>query len=335
MPTLAMRMNHLDHHFEKLKIKHLNVQLNITKNLKDQFEHYFKLKELNGEYFLDPTIGGGQSMEFLDFPGQMEFYHFKKSYFKIPIFMKSINPIDTDWFLIHINLSKTKQQKKVDDRSIDFQKHLPMGLLLYGPGLEIETQLPPNVEMELASIHFHRSFLDTYFEDWEQYIDTNKNLVYEDLDYRLEAALYTALSSIRNKIECHANVLHFMSLFFDKMRTHSRTTHHESLHSEDVKNLFIASAHLRNPISTTIPSLSELASIANMGTTKFKTSFKQLFGSAPIQYRNKIRMEFAREKIVTKAKTPSEISYELGYSHPSNFTAAYKNYFGELPSART
>ncbi|MEO9871394.1 helix-turn-helix domain-containing protein [Ekhidna sp.] len=312
----------------------MNVQLNITQNLKDQFEHYFKLKERNGEYFLDSAIGGGQSMEFLNFPGQMEFYHFKKSYFKIPIFMKSINPIDTDWFLIHINLSKTKQEKKVLDKSIDFQKHLPMGLLLYGPGLEIETQLPPNVEMELASIHFHRSFLDTYFENWKEYIDTTKNLVYEDLDYKLENALYSALSTIRNKIQCHAHVLYFMHLFFEKIRMHSSAAHHERLHSEDLKNLFIASAHLRNPIATTTPSLNELASIANMGMTKFKTSFKQLFGSAPIQYRNKIRMEFAREKIMTEGKTPTEISYELGYSHPSNFTTAYKKHFGELPSTQ-
>ena len=311
----------------------MNIQLNITKNLKDQFERLFKLKEVKGEYFLDPTIGHGQSMEFVDFPGQMEFYHFKKSYFKIPIHMKSINPIDTEWFLIHINLSKTKQQKKVEDELIDFQKHLPIGLLLYGPGLEIETQLPPNVEMELATIHFHRSFLDTYFENWKNSIDSNKNLVYEDLDYRLENALYKALSSIRNKIECHANVLHFMNLFFEKIQAHSRTTHHETLHSEDVKNLFMASAHLRNPLATTIPSLDELASIANMGMTKFKTSFKQLFGSAPIQYRNKIRMEFAREEIVARRKTPTEISYDLGYAHPSNFTTAYKKHFGELPSS--
>lgn len=312
----------------------MNVHLNITKNLKNQFEHYFKLKEVNGEYFLDATIGDGQSMEFVDFPGQMEFYHFKKSYFKIPIHMKSINPIDTEWFLIHINLSKTKQQKKIEDEFIDFQKHLPIGLLLYGPGLEIDTQLPPNVEMELATIHFHRSFLDTYFKNWKNSIDITKNLVYEDLDYILETALYKALFSIRNKIECHANVLHFMNLFFEKIRAHSRTTHHETLHSEDVKNLFMASAHLRNPLATTTPSLDELASMANMGITKFKTSFKRLFGSAPIQYRNKIRMEFAREEIVARRKTPTEISYDLGYAHPSNFTTAYKKHFGVLPSSQ-
>ena len=158
----------------------MDVELNITQNLKNQFQHYFKLKEVQGEYFLDSTIGGGQSMEFVDFPGQMEFYHFKKSYFKIPINMKSVNPIDTEWFLIHINLSKTKQQKKVKNKLINFQKHLPIGLLLYGPGLEIETQLPPNVEMELASIHFHRSFLDIYFKNWKNSIDTSKNLVVRD-----------------------------------------------------------------------------------------------------------------------------------------------------------
>ncbi len=311
----------------------MNVQLNITKNLKDQFQQYFKLKEVQGAYFLDSTIGGGESMEFLEFPGQMEFYHFKKSYFNIPINMKSINPIDSEWFLIHINLSKIKQQKKVEDELIDFHKHLPIGLLLYGPGLEIDTQLPTNIEMELATIHFHRSFLDTYFENWKNSIDTTKNLIYEDLDYKLENALNKALFSIRNKIECHANVLHFMNLFFKKIRVHSRNSYHEILHSEDVKNLFIASAHLRNPLSTKTLSLDELASIANMGITKFKTTFKQLFGSAPIQYQNKIRMEFAREEIVSQRKTPTEISYDLGYTHPSNFTLAYKKYFGQLPSS--
>lgn len=312
----------------------MDVQLDITKNLKDQFELFFKLREVNSEYFLDSTVGGGQGMEFLEFPGQMEFYHFKRSYFKVPIQMKSINPIDSNWFLIHINLSRIKQQKKVEEEVIDFQKHLPIGLLLYGAGLEIDTQLPPNVEMELASIHFHRSFLDTYFENWTDSIDTTKNLVYEDLDYKLENLLYKALSAIRSKIQCHAHVLQFMSLFFQKISVHSRIAHHENLHSEDVKGLFMASTHLRNPLAKAIPSLEELASIANMGTTKFKTSFKQIFGSAPVQYRNKIRMEFAREEIVAKRKTPTEISFDLGYSHPSNFTKAYKKYFGELPSTQ-
>ena len=72
-----------------------------------------------------------------------------------------------------------------------------------------------------------------------------------------------------------------------------------------------------------------------MGTTKFKVLFKQLFGNAPRQYRNKIRMEYAREELVARRKTPTEMSHELGYSHPSNFTIAYKKYFDKLPSAQS
>ena len=311
----------------------MDVQLNITENLKNQFEHYFKLELREGEYFLNPLIGGGMGMEFLDFPGQMEFYHFKKSHFKVPVNMKSINPIDSDWFLIHINLAKTKQNKITKKEYIEFQKHLPIGILLYGAGLEIDTQLPPNIEMELASIHFSHSFLETYFEDWKSIIDISKNLVYEDLDYELENAICKALSNMKNKMACHASVLHFINLFLEKLSTHSKTTNYNELHTEDVKNLFAASVHLRNPIAQSTPSINELASIANMSKTKFKTAFKQLFGSAPLQYRNKIRMEFAREELVANRKTPTEISHELGYSHPSNFTTSYKKYFGELPSS--
>ena len=310
----------------------LNVRLNIDRNLKTQFEHAFKLTKVKGEYYLDPEIGGGSGMEFLEFPGEMEFYHFKKSYFRMPIDMESINPSDSKWFLIHINLSHTKQQKRVGSDLIDFQKHLPIGILLYGPGLKIQTRLPSNIEMELASIHFNHTFLDIYFDDWRQIIDPTKNLLYEDLDHELERALSKALSSIRSKIECHAEVLLFMNLFLKKISAHSKTSNSENLHAEDVRKLFLAAAYLRNPLNKDIPSIKELASIANMGATKFKTLFKQLFGNAPIQYRNRIRMEFAREELLAKRKTPSEISHLLGYAHPSNFTTAYKKYFNQLPS---
>jgi len=310
----------------------MNITLDITKNLKDEFQNHFKLRKVKNEYFLDPDIGSGESMEYHTFPDGMEFYHFKRSFFKVPVQMKSVNPMDSEWFLIHINLSQVKQQKIVERNLLDFQKYLPIGLLMYGPGLEIDTYLPPQVEMELASIRFHHSFLNNYFENWKDIIDTSKNLISEDLDYTLETALNKALTSINSKIECHANVLKFINLFFKKISSHLPLKKAIDLHSDDLKNLFAAAAHLRNPLRKSIPSIEELAKISKMSSTKFKTSFKQLFGIAPFQYRNKIRMTFAREELITKRQTPSELSYALGYAHPSNFTAAYKKYFGVLPS---
>ena len=124
-----------------------------------------------------------------------------------------------------------------------------------------------------------------------------------------------------------------MHLFLKKLSLHAQSKTHNELHTDDVKNLFAASIYLRDPLAESYPSIDELAAIANMSNTKFKTLFKQLFGSAPQQYKTKIRMEYAREELLTNHRTASEISRELGYSHPSNFTATYKKYFGELPSA--
>ena len=311
----------------------MELTIDITKNIKEQFDHYFKLEERDGNFYPHPSIGNGKGMTYLDFPGQMEFYHFKETTFKMPIIMTSINPKKSKWLLIHINLSKTRQLKKIGDEQIEFQKHLPIGILLYGPDLEIVTPQPIGIELELASLRFSHHFLNSYFDDWKSIIDLSRNIVYEDLDHQLENAIYDALAKMDNKISCHSSVLRFMDLFLRKLSKHIHTSNHHNLHFEDVKSLFIAASHLRDPVAKDIPTLESLATFANMSKTKFKTSFKQLFGSAPIQYRNKIRMEYAREELISKRKTPSELSFELGYSHPSSFTSAFKKYFDELPSS--
>lgn len=313
----------------------MNVQIDVDRSLIEQFERCFKLRNIDGGLYLDPAIGDGGPVRHLVFPGEMEFYHFPQTRFAVPIAMRSVNPVESDWFLIHINLSNSMQRKIVAGRSIDFHRRLPIGLLIYGPGLEIETPIPPNVDTELASIHFNSGFLDTYFEDWRERLDINKNLTYEDLDYRLERKLGKALESIRDKIRCHAAVLDFMSLVFDKLASRDRVQAQEKLRSKEINGLFRACACLRDPLAEAVPSINQLAALANMGTTKFKSTFRQVFGCAPMQYRNNIRMEYAREMISSNARTPTEISYLLGYSHPSNFTAAYKKHFGDVPSAKT
>lgn len=308
----------------------MKARIEINRNLKEQFERCFKLDD---ELYLDPTVGTGGPMKHLAFPGQMEFYHFRKARFAVPISMISVNPADSEWFLVHINLSASRQRKVTAGQSIDLHKSLPIGLLVYGPGLEIETLIPQDVDIELASIRFNQHFLSTYFEDWRETFAIGKNLILEDLDYRLESELNKALDRMDDKILCHAAVLAFLGQVFKKLGAHDKEKTYEDLRPDEIEGLFRACALLRRPLATDIPSLAELATLANMGRTKFKSIFKQVFGSAPMQYRNRVRMEYAREQIVSNGKTPTEISYLLGYSHPSNFTAAYKRLFGDVPSA--
>lgn len=307
----------------------MNVQLEIDKNLLEQFQVLFRLDD---NLHLHPTVGTGRPVRYQEFPAQMEFYHFQATKFARPIQMKSINPSDSDWILIHINLSAVKQSKSVAGQSIDFQKSLPIGLLVYGPGLEIDTLIPPGVDSELASIRFSHNFLDTYFENWRTTLPFARNLLLEDLDFQLEAELRKALGVMEDKLRCHAAVLAFLGKLFDKLRAHQEPNTNHNLRPNEIQGLFRACALLRLPLVTEVPSINDLAAVAHMGRTKFKTAFKQVFGYPPMQYRNRVRLEFAREQIVLNNKTPTEMSYLLGYSHPSNFTAAYKKQFGELPS---
>lgn len=158
------------------------------------------------------------------------------------------------------------------------------------------------------------------------------NLLLEDLDFQLESELRKALNITDDKLRCHAAVLAFLGRLFDKLRSHEHPATNHNLRPNEIDGLFRACALLRLPLATVVPTIDDLAAVAHMGRTKFKSAFKQVFGSPPMQYRNRIRLEFAREQIVLNKMTPTEVSYLLGYSHPSNFTAAYKKQFGELPS---
>lgn len=309
------------------------VRVNLTRRPIDDFARDLELELHDGELRMNASIGSGDNVRYHIFPDGLEFYHFGNTRFSVPIAINTVNPSDSDWFLIHVNLSATKQDKKIDGQTIEFQKRLPIGIMVYGPGLEIDTVIPPGVDSELASIRFNRALLDAYFSDSNAIATANKNLICEDLDYLLQEKLSSALETIDNKLLCHANVLMFMNQLFEKLGRHAPDQKSVRLRGKEIDSLFLASTHLRDPVAERIPSVKELAAIANMSVTKFKSSFKQIFGSAPMQYRNKIRMEFAREEIVANRRTPTEISYLLGYSHPSNFTAAYKKIFGELPSA--
>lgn len=310
----------------------MEIHIDISKNIIEQFDRYFNFTKT--EIGLKPDLAIIDSVvKYIEFPGELEFHHFGNAPFKVPISMTSINPVDTKWYVIHINLSKIKQEKRTGDQIIHFQRHLPIGILLYGPNLKIETQIPPNIESEVATIRFSDTFLSAYFKDWNNLIDREKNLVYEDLDPVLDHKLSLALSAMDEKIKCHRLVLDFVQQFFNKLKSHKKGINPGKLHPEDLKNLFKISTLLRDPINSHIPTVEEMAKMAHMGQSKFKNSFKQVFGLPPIEYHNRVRMEFAASEIQNNAKTPTEVSYILGYSHPSNFTKAFKKYFGHLPSS--
>lgn len=70
--------------------------------------------------------------------------------------------------------------------------------------------------------------------------------------------------------------------------------------------------------------LDELAQHAGVGRTRFAEAFAQRFGCSPHRYVVRRRIERAKEWLREGRRSMTSIAYELGFSSPSHFSAAFK-----------
>ena len=77
--------------------------------------------------------------------------------------------------------------------------------------------------------------------------------------------------------------------------------------------------------------LQDYATMCCMSKYHFSRVFKEVTGYSPIEYRNRIRIEHAKELLENGYLTMSEISDMLGYASPSYFSDAFKKQLGISP----
>ncbi|MGJ8733534.1 MAG: helix-turn-helix domain-containing protein [Cellulophaga sp.] len=75
-----------------------------------------------------------------------------------------------------------------------------------------------------------------------------------------------------------------------------------------------------------------LSQIAGFNTTKLKSDFKKVYKTTIFKHITQLRMDKARQLIQEEGMSIAEVSYEVGYSNPQHFTAAFKKTIGYLPS---
>lgn len=84
--------------------------------------------------------------------------------------------------------------------------------------------------------------------------------------------------------------------------------------------------HIENP-----PSLPELARLAGINEFKLKNGFKEIFDQPVFAWLADFRLEAARAELIKGNRTITEIAFELGYSSPQHFSAAFKKKYGVPP----
>jgi len=79
-------------------------------------------------------------------------------------------------------------------------------------------------------------------------------------------------------------------------------------------------------------SLDEYAQMCNMSKFHFLRVFKNIVGTTPIEYRNDIRLEHAKELLVDTDYSIDEICRRVGYTSNAYFCDVFKKRFAKAPS---
>ncbi len=83
------------------------------------------------------------------------------------------------------------------------------------------------------------------------------------------------------------------------------------------------------------PYLSELCATANVSERTLQYAFHDIMGMSPLTYLHRLRLHRARDELRTaksSATTVTDVAMNWGFWHFGEFSRAYKNCFGEVPS---
>lgn len=79
----------------------------------------------------------------------------------------------------------------------------------------------------------------------------------------------------------------------------------------------------------TIP---KLARHAGINEVKLKEGFKELYGHSIHTHQQRLRLEKAQQLLLTTDLTITDITYHIGYSQVTHFTALFKRELGLTPT---
>ena len=128
------------------------------------------------------------------------------------------------------------------------------------------------------------------------------------------------------EILCISLFLQLLSLF------QRETAQIENAQNGQWQSVARAVCHMNRYCASSLK-LEDYASMCCMSKYHFSRVFKQVTGASPLEYRNRIRIEHAKELLANGYLSVWEIGESLGYASPEYFSSAFKKATGVPPAA--
>jgi AraC-like DNA-binding protein len=75
----------------------------------------------------------------------------------------------------------------------------------------------------------------------------------------------------------------------------------------------------------------QLATIAGMSRSTLHHHFRALTAMTPLQFQKRLRLDAARQRMLTGELDAASAAFEVGYESPSQFNREYRRFFGQPP----
>ncbi len=138
-----------------------------------------------------------------------------------------------------------------------------------------------------------------------------------------------SVSESVEKLYYHGKVLELLALYFSEQKPDTESCPFLN-DQETVRKIKHAKEHLLKHMENP-PGLKELAKQAGLNEYQLKAGFKEIYGNTVFGYLLDHKLDHARVLLDTAKYQVNEVAYQIGYTNPSHFIAAFKKKFGVTP----
>jgi len=138
-----------------------------------------------------------------------------------------------------------------------------------------------------------------------------------------------SLSPNAEKLYYHGKTLELLGLYFSEKKANTESCPFLN-DQETVRKIKQGKEYLLKHMDAP-PSLKELAKIAGLNEYQLKVGFKEIYGNTVFGYLLDHRLDHSRMLLDSARYQVNEVAYQIGYTNPSHFIAAFKKKFGITP----